>query len=569
MKLRKVLMWCGLILLSIALVLSALSFYMGKGNAIHADVTVGGILVENLTEQEAEILITQKADDFLAKVYTIQIDGEVKTITPKEFDVVIDAKKAAKEAFSVGRKNFFTRLFADREVQMPMTFNNEKLMMLLDDERAAEKTTFVVEKDSVVVTNGKNSYSFDVQQLAEILVSQIAFGNTEIISIELSMQNFEPLTIDQLKENYGTEGKNASFVRDENGEIAVLPEVVGLTYDEKEVKRILDAHTEEGEVFSIPVSVFIPEVTAVELESLLFRDVLSTYTSNFSEGDRNRCNNIRLASSKISGFVMLPGEEFSYNQTVGERTAANGFGLAHAYVSGQVVDQYGGGICQVSSTLYNAQLLANLKTVERVCHMMTVGYVPLGRDATVDWGTIDYRFMNDRDYPIKIEIDTSSYGTITVNILGTKVDNEPSVKLEVTNTQYLPFNTQTVENPDLPLGEEKVVTKGKNTITCDLYRVVVDANGDVISRTFETKSRYRGNDEIKEIGTGLNLPPEDSVITDGINENPIIPPANEGAESAGATTDVQAETSSPEIVQNESNTDVLNTEEIASSADEQ
>lgn len=569
MKLRKVLMWCGLILLSIALVLSVLSFYMGKGKAIHADVTVGGILVEKLTEQEAEILITQKADDFLAKVYTIQIDGEVKTITPKDFDVVIDAKKAAKEAFSVGRKNFFTRLFADREVQMPMTFNNEKLMALLDDERAAEKTTFVVEKDSVVVTNGKNSYSFDVQQLAEILVSQIAFGNTEIISIELSMQNFEPLTIDQLKENYGTEGKNASFVRDENGEIAVLPEVVGMTYDEKEVKRILNAHTEEGEVFSIPVSVFIPEVTAVELESLLFRDVLSTYTSNFSEGDRNRCSNIRLASSKIHGLVMLPGEEFSYNQTVGERTAANGFGLAHAYVSGQVVDQYGGGICQVSSTLYNAQLFANLKTVERVCHMMTVGYVPLGRDATVDWGTIDYRFMNDRDYPIKIEIDTSSYGTITVNILGTKVDNEPSVKLEVTNTQYLPFNTQTVENPDLPLGEEKVVTKGKNTITCDLYRVVVDANGDVISRTFETKSRYRGNDEIKEIGTGLNLPPEDSVITDGINENPIIPPANEGAESAGATTDVQAETSSAEIVQNESNTDALNTEEIASSADEQ
>lgn len=569
MKLRKVLMWCGLILLSIALVLSVLSFYMGKGNAIHADVTVGGILVEKLTEQEAEILITQKAEDFLAKVYTIQIDGEVKTITPKDFDVVIDAKKAAKEAFSVGRKNFFTRLFADREVQMPMTFNSEKLMTLLDDERAAEKTTFVVEKDSVVVTNGKNSYSFDVQQLAEILVSQIAFGNTEIISIELSMQNFEPLTIDQLKENYGTEGKNASFVRDENGEIAVLPEVVGMTYDEKEVKRILNAHTEEGEVFSIPVSVFIPEVTAVELESLLFRDVLSTYTSNFSESDRNRCSNIRLASSKIHGLVMLPGEEFSYNQTVGERTAANGFGLAHAYVSGQVVDQYGGGICQVSSTLYNAQLFANLKTVERVCHMMTVGYVPLGRDATVDWGTIDYRFVNDRDYPIKIEIDTSSYGTITVNILGTKIDNEPSVKLEVTNTQYLPFNTQTVENPDLPLGEEKVVTKGKNTITCDLYRVVVDANGDVISRTFETKSRYRGNDEIKEIGTGLNLPPEDSVITDGINENPIIPPANEGAESAGATTDVQAETSSAEIVQNESNTDALNTEEIASSADEQ
>lgn len=569
MKSRKLLIWCGLIFLSVALILSVLSFYMGKGDKIHAGVTVGGILVEDLTEQEAEMLIAEKTDEFLTKVYTIQIDGEVKTIMPKDFEVVIDAKAAAKEAFSVGRKNFFTRLFANRDVQMPMTFNSDMLMALLSDERAAEKTTFVLEQNSLVVTNGRNSYSFDVQQLAENLVSQVAMGNAESIIVELSMQSFEPLTIEQLKENYGTEGKNATFVRDETGEIAVLPEVVGMTYDEKEVKQILETHTAEGEVFSVPVSVFLPDVTAEELKSLLFRDVLSTYTSYFSEGDRNRCSNIRLASSKISGLILLPGEEFSYNQTVGERTAANGFGLAHAYVNGEVVDQYGGGICQVSSTLYNAQLLANLKTTERVCHMMTVGYVPLGRDATVDWGTIDYRFVNDRSYPVKIEIDTSSSGTITVDIWGTKVDNEPNVRLEVTNTNYLPFNTHTVENPDLPLGEENVVTKGKNTITCDLYRVVVDGNGEVLSRTFETKSRYRGNDEVKEIGTGANLPPDESVLTDGNNVIPVIPPTIEENITPGATTDVTVETISPDPTQNESNTDMLTTEEMPLPSDGQ
>src|SRR5699024_6531690 len=137
------------------------------------------------------------------------------------------------------------------------------------------------------------------------------------------------------------------------------------------------------------------------LEQNLFKDVLGSYTTNVS-GTAVRKKNVRLSGEKCNNIILLPGEEFSYNNTVGKRTKENGFGEAAAYLNGETVQEVGGGICQTSSTLYNAVLLSNLEVTERTNHTYVSGYVPIGRDATVSWGGPDFKFKNDKEYPIKI-----------------------------------------------------------------------------------------------------------------------------------------------------------------------
>mgnify|MGYP002965780472 CR=1 FL=1 len=142
----------------------------------------------------------------------------------------------------------------------------------------------------------------------------------------------------------------------------------------------------------------LPAVTAEELEQVLFRDVLGEAKTHVS-GSAGRIGNVKLSAQIINGLVLNSGETFSYNGSVGKRTADRGFKPAPAYVKGETVDEIGGGICQTSSTIYYAVLHTNLKIVERRAHRFNTGYVPEGMDATVYYGQTDFRFENSTDYP--------------------------------------------------------------------------------------------------------------------------------------------------------------------------
>lgn len=149
---------------------------------------------------------------------------------------------------------------------------------------------------------------------------------------------------------------------------------------------------------------------------------------NIPARNTGRTTNLQLAASKINGTVLMPGETFSYNQVVGARTIAAGYKEAPIYVSGQVVDGLGGGICQITSTLYNAVLYANLQIVERSNHQFVPSYVTASRDATVVYGSIDFKFKNNREYPIKLVCSVSG-GLATFQIFGLKSDNEYDVEI--------------------------------------------------------------------------------------------------------------------------------------------
>ncbi len=202
----------------------------------------------------------------------------------------------------------------------------------------------------------------------------------------------------------------------------IIDEVKGVSFD-AEVAEKLWEKAGVLEKIRVPIDLIEPEVTAKDLKDMLFRDKLGDCMTYLWGSTANRISNIRLACSRFDGLVLQPGEQFSYNTVVGERTAEAGFKMAPTYNGTQHVDGLGGGICQVSSTLYNAVLYANLEVNERSSHSMIVAYLPLGLDATVDWPSTDFVFTNTRDYPIKIKAGVDEKGRqLTVEIWGTDVD---------------------------------------------------------------------------------------------------------------------------------------------------
>ena len=226
------------------------------------------------------------------------------------------------------------------------------------------------------------------------------------------------------------EPRDAQFTDD--GRFEVIDEVVGCSFDVDAAQQLWGAAEPAAEV-RIPMSVTWPAVTGQQLRDSLFHDLLGACTTSYWNSSPNRISNVELASSKIDGTILYPGDIFSYNTVVGERTLEGGFLPAPAYVDGDVKDEVGGGACQVSSTLYAATLFAFLETVERTNHYFPVSYMQLGTDATVtipDGGNVmDLKFKNNKSHPIKIvtysEVDEDNYvRDLTFEIWGTLEDDD-------------------------------------------------------------------------------------------------------------------------------------------------
>ena len=276
---------------------------------------------------------------------------------------------------------------------------------------------------------------------------------------------------------------------------------VGVTFDVAAVQSQLDAAA-SGTEFLADAEVQFPAVTTEELETAMFRDVLGTSTTKCA-GPWGRHQNIRLAAKAINGNIYHPGEEFWYNAAVGQRTEARGFQPAAAYSGGRTVTSIGGGICQVSSTLYYATLLSDLKIVLRYAHMFDPGYMPVtGCDATVSWGGPDFAFRNDTDYPIKI---VTSYNDdtneLTVTIMGTRV-NDNYVVMTNQFLSYSEFKVVYKEDESVSPGDQVVDQYGHNGYEVRTYRNVYDGEGKLLRSTVEATSDYDRGDKIILVAPG-------------------------------------------------------------------
>ncbi len=296
------------------------------------------------------------------------------------------------------------------------------------------------------------------------------------------------------------EGKTVSAVCDKSTGRPTQSHV-GVTFDVAAVQSQLDAAA-PGAEFLADAEVQFPTVTTEELETAMFRDVLGTSTTKCA-GPWGRHQNIRLAAKAINGNIYNPGEEFWYNAAVGQRTEARGFQPAAAYSGGRTITSIGGGICQVSSTLYYATLLSDLKIVLRYAHMFDPGYMPVtGCDATVSWGGPDFAFRNDTDYPIKI---VTSYNDdtneLTVTIMGTRV-NDNYVVMTNQFLSYSEFKVVYKEDESVSPGDQVVDQYGHNGYEVRTYRNVYDGEGKLLRSTVEATSDYDRGDKIILVAPG-------------------------------------------------------------------
>lgn len=497
-------------LLVLALTVSLVTVIKSKSNVILSGVTAGGADLSNMTLEQAESALTEKIIATSEEKIKIKAGNDEFSATYKDFGASYDLKKTAEDALAYGHGGFFSSIIpalksvfgGETKIELSVIINDrvfDKTMAENTDYDKSVEASFYLTDSSIEVTNGTGAYTINPVTAKKSLVEMMK--NLDFSTLTFEKENIEPIPfdIDIITENYSEEPTAASYARDSLGEIYITPGHERVTVDVKEAREIIKSHKEPGESYSIPASVESVGATEDELADALFRDKLSSFSSSFSTSDSNRSTNVTLASKSIDNKVLLPGESFSYNGTLGKRTPEAGYKMAGAYANGQSVQQYGGGICQVSSTLYNAVLLANLKVDQRTCHMFKVGYVPLGRDATADYGTVDFVFSNNTDYPIKISSYTTSSKQVICEIIGTKTQDF-TVTLETTDVVTVPFTTKTVEDPNLPEGTEKITERGSDGAKCSLYRIV-SINGEVVSKTFEASSYYMPHNQVVTVGT--------------------------------------------------------------------
>ena len=318
---------------------------------------------------------------------------------------------------------------------------------------------------------------------------------------------------------------NASFDK-ETGKI--VPGHAGVDFGFSDLQAAYNAAA-PGETVDVPnATVELPDVTTEQLEKVLFRDELSSYTTKVG-GAAGRRANVKLTASRIDGYILNSGETMKYGPLVTPFTAANGYSPAPGYLQGKTVDMVGGGACQASSTLYAAALYANLEIVQRTNHGFASDYIGLGLDATVAEGGPEFEFRNNTDYPIKVCAAYTTSGSknyLKITILGTKVDDS-YVKIRTDVLETIPFTEEIIETDELAPGERKVEQTAYTGYKVKTYRNVYSGDGKLISSTFEANSNYKARNRIVYVGKSTAVTPADpgtvTPIIPGGTETPIDP----------------------------------------------
>lgn len=418
-------------------------------DTIYENIFIENIDVSRLTKTQAINLLKKKFNTIDDNEITIQYGKEKTVESFSNFQAQYNIAEAVDEAYNYGRNGTLSERF-----QKVLAIKNNALKLKL-------------------------VYSCDVSQLSEI--------------------------VNNYAQRFDIAPKEPEFSR-VDGEFIAKPGAAGISIDKEkladDIKRVLNS--KKSGTVEVVSNVVNPKYKAEEFAKAT--NLLGSFTTYFVEGVNNRNQNIITAASKINNSVVLPGEVFSTNKEFGETTYENGYRVAGTYLNGKIVDGMGGGMCQVSTTLYMALLHAEAEIVERANHSMKVGYANYGFDATLAGDYIDLKFKNNTDYPMTIESVLTNKG-ITVNIYGFETrDATRKLKFEsvlVSETQ--PGAEIIKKDPTLPLDKRVVDVAQKTGYKYQLYKIVYE-NGIEISRSPVNTSTYRAIQGEVRIGTG---PPEE------------------------------------------------------------
>ena len=460
------------------LMLVSVFCYSVTGDKMISGVYIDNINVSGLTKEEAKYRVQNTLQSQLpTNLNLVHNDNYEINLNINQIQVNYDVDKAIDEAYNIGRTentfiniiDVFKLILFHSNIDLDFSYNKEDLDNFLEDISSKLPDTIIensyyVDENNLIITKGKAGYVIDVEKTNKEIIDVITKRNYENKAVELStiLKEPEDIDIDKIYAEIHKEPVNAYYTVDP---YVVHPHENGVDFkiSVEEAKGML---TEERDEYVIPLKYITPDVTTNMIGTEAFPDLISSFTTKYNTKQKDRTTNLKIAAGKINGTVVMPGETFSYNTVVGKRTIEAGYKNAAIYENGQVVDGLAGGICQLSTTLYNAALYANLDIVERRNHQFVPSYVSAGRDATVVYGSTDFKFKNNRNYPIKIECSVSG-GIVSFKIFGLKQETEYEVTIS-----------------------SKIVSSTSTSLKSETYKTL-RLNGEVVSTETISKDTYK------------------------------------------------------------------------------
>jgi len=502
-------------------IIAALGFFYAQisSTAIYDGISIDGVDVSGMTKFEALTMLKEREDQKDTS-FDITIGDTVHTVTFEDANAYADVDTAVSNAYNHGRSgDMFDRFtvilgtkFGKIDFPIPAVYDEalvERIIEEIADKSASDfqEASYKRSGDTLIIDIGHKGQAVDVAALRAGIIDNFRNETAKDLSVPVSISTPTALNFASIKSEIDRMPSNAYLNNDDLLNPFVVKEEYGVTLDLSLVEKTLEKSGigEYGSVYQVPLTILEPEITSDEVDYRKpFADIMATVTTKLNSGNKPRTTNVKIACEYVNGTILMPGEEFSYNDVVGERTYERGFKDAKIYVSGEVVDGVGGGICQVSSTLYMAALRADLEISSRRNHRFTVDYTPLGEDATVVYGAVDFKFVNNTAYPMRIDCILDG-NNVTVTLLGNQVTPNKEVKLETKVLEKTPFETVTEYDPELAPDETKVKNSGYTGYKTETYRVVY-VDGVEVSRTLENKSTYTKLDKVILSGTDPEAP---------------------------------------------------------------
>ena len=468
---------CFIFVLLSLIIFGTFSFINLTSTKIAKGVYIKGIDVSGLTKEDATKKISSYVSSSIPEEIKLKHNDFETSLSTSQLSIYFNTEEAVNMAYNIGKNgNIFQKnteilntLFSKVNIDPGFSIDEEQLKKDLQDistklpDKVIESSCYI-DDNRLIITKGQAGKSIKVEDSANYITKEINNLNVQNNPLELITEDAYPNQID-LDAVYNEVHKDPVNAYYSQNPYVVHPSENGMDFaiSLDDAKNLLQ---EEKDEYVIPLKVLYPSVTTNMIGNEAFPDLLSEFSTKYAASNKNRTTNLILASKKINGTVLMPGETFSYNKVVGARTIAAGYKEAPIYVSGRVEDGIGGGICQITTTLYNAVLYANLDIVERSNHQFVPSYAGPSRDATVVYGAIDFKFKNNRDYPIKITCSVSG-GIANFKIWGLKSDNDYEVQIT-----------------------SRTTGKTATAIYSEAYKTL-KKNGAVVSTTLLSKDTYK------------------------------------------------------------------------------
>lgn len=512
--------WRHMILASFAMLFSVylIACTMPEEGKIINNTYVNHVEVSGLGQEEAAIKIQKDFEKSYAhQALTVDVLGEKYSVMIND-SLRIDAGAAAERAYRFAHGSFLTRgygvlkasLFGQRFSWNAHIYDEAALINAvkasgLADINTTTQTTYEVQGDELIFQKGSTGVSVDQPALIDKLKKAVQSDDyVSVIDSPLVTGTVEETDMDQVYKDLHAQKRNATL--DPEHKYRIVSSVDGIDFDVKSARSAFDS-AENGSRVVVPLVIERPEVTTEDLKKYLFRDVLGSCTLDM-EGSDDRIHNIELTAKKLNGEIVLAGKTFSFNKAVGERTEDRGFLWASAYSDGQTDGETGGGVSQVSSALYKAAMLSNLKIKKRHSSTYISNYIDMGMEAVVSGKEKDFSFKNNTKYPVKILADCKD-GRLSVKLMGAKLDK---TRVEITS-EVIKMTERGIEyrdDPNMLKGESAVISDGGDGYEIQTWRKIYDESNKLQSSKKEAHSEYQARNKVVAVGSFVPEPVQET-----------------------------------------------------------